>query len=214
MIRINRAVLGLLLLALPALSAGQSGQSDARIVKPEIRVGDNWTYRGAGVLSSGTDDYVTRVELSDGKTILTVSTRKGDGKEFDATYTSDWNTAVGVSGLVTKPIPQVFSFPLQIGSSRPISFEMQRPRTAMPPTLFEMTVKVAGWEDISVPAGRFRAIRIVSEGSFTRADMIRAVSVRYTYWYVPEVRRWAKLLVESPNSSTGEELLAYKLNED
>jgi hypothetical protein len=206
-----RPVLLLLFLALPALSIGQSGD---RVVKPEIRVGDSWTYRGSGVLSGGTDEYVTRVELSDGKTILAVSTRKADGKEFDSTWSTDWNPSVAVSGMVFKPVPEVFLFPLQIGSSRKVSYQMQRPRAAIPPAFYDLTVRVSDWDDIVVPAGKFRAMKVVAEGSFTRADLRGPVTTRSTFWYVPEVRRWVKYQLEMPNFSGGEELLSYKLNEN
>ena len=206
-----RAALLLLLLAVPCSGIAQP---DERVVKPEIRVGDSWTYRGTGILSPGTDEYVMRVEMSDGQTILVVSTRKGDGKEFDATYTSSWNPTVGVSGLILKPVPEYFSFPLQFGSSRTLSFEAQRPRVTTGSIQYHVTVRIAGWEEITVPAGKFRVVRIVGDGSFLLPEFPRPARVRTTYWYAPEVRRWVKFLLEASNYSSGEELLEFKLNEN
>ena len=57
----KRALLALLLIAVPILSAGQS---DARVVKPEIRVGDRWTYRSTNLLAQGTHEHETRVSFA------------------------------------------------------------------------------------------------------------------------------------------------------
>jgi hypothetical protein len=88
----------------------------------------------------------------------------------------------------------------------------------------ERQVDVIGWEDVTVPAGKFRALKIVSDGRFERtSDAMRGTS-RNVIWYVPEVRRWVKLTLENRSDSakgkvkgkgrgehTGEELVAYEL---
>ena len=74
----------LLLVAVPVLGVAQS---DAPVRRPEIRVGDSWTYRGTNILETGTHEYEVRVSFVDDKVILVVATRKSDGKEFDASYT-------------------------------------------------------------------------------------------------------------------------------
>ena len=35
-----------------------------------------------------------------------------------------------------------------------------------------------------------------------------------TYWYAPDVRRWVKSHITTPQLDASEELLSYKLNED
>ena len=98
----TRTLLALLLAAIPILSAGQS---DARIVKPEIRVGDSWTYRGTNLLGPGTHEHESRVSYVDDKVILLVSVRKSDGKEFDSSWTPEWNAVTSYSGLMYRPNP-------------------------------------------------------------------------------------------------------------
>ena len=59
-----------------AAAAGQgAAQSDARVVKPEIRKGDSWTYRGTNLLGPDTQEHVSRVSFVDDKVILLVSIR-------------------------------------------------------------------------------------------------------------------------------------------
>ena len=62
--------------------------------------------------------------------------------------------------------------------------------------------------------------KIVSEGPYQRIDNTFASGVaRNVIWYVPEVKRWVKMTLESrPQSGrgrggefTGEELVAYRV---
>jgi hypothetical protein len=207
----RRSALAFLFALLPAVSAAQS---EERVIKPEIRKGDSWTYRGRNVLENGDHTYELRVEKSDGKTILAVATRRGDEKEFDATFTAEWNPVVGVSGLIFSPPPAFFSYPMKVGDKRTLTYISSRPRGNVPPTQYESEVKVAGWEDVTVPAGKFRALKLVVEGVFFPPFSRGPAKLRIEYWYSPQVRRWVKLHVDWPSSETREELLEYKLNED
>ena len=207
----KRAVLALLLLAFPVLSAGQS---DAPVVKPEIRVGDSWTYRSTGLLSTGTDEHETRVTFADGKLILAVSTRKSDGKEFDSSWTSEWNGISSYTGWIYRPPTGILRFPLRVGDKYPINFDVLRPRVSTAAFHATGTATVAGWEWVEVPAGKFRAIKVEVEAVYRQLDAFSTHTRQYTFWYHPEVRRWVKLHAVSPAGESGEELLAYKLNED
>lgn len=207
----NRALLALLIVAVPILSAGQS---DAPVRKPEIRVGDSWTYRSTNVLGPGTDEHVTRVSFADDKVILAVSTRKSDGKEFDSSWTSEWNAVSSYTGLMYRPPTGVLRFPLRVGDKYPIKFELLRPRVSTVMSLATGTATVVGWELVEVPAGKFRAMKVEAEWTNQPFDGSRAFQQQATFWYVPEVRRWVKLQAVNPNRRLSEELLEYKLNED
>ena len=203
-----------LLLALLAFSAQSAGQTDSRVHKPEVRKGDSWTYRAKNVLDNGTDTYELKVENAVGNTILAVATRTGDEKEFDATYTAEWNTVVGVSGLIYNPPPQILAFPMQVGDTRTFKYTSSRPRTNVPPTQYESNVQVVAWEEVAVPAGKFRALKIVAEGTFFPPFSRGPAMTRTIFWYVPQVRRWVKLIFETPTIVAEEELLAYKPSEN
>lgn len=206
----TRTLLALLLAAIPILSAGQS---DAPIRRPEIRVGDSWTYRGTNLLGPGTQEHETRVSFVDDKVILAVSTRKSDGKEFDSSWTSEWNAVTSYSGRMFRPHTGLFRFPLRIGDSYEVKMEWLEPRTKGIEGISTGTVKIVGWETVEVPAGKFRAMKLETVFSIRSADG-RNPQFKGNYWYVPEVRRWVKLQVVGPGATTSEELLAYKLNED
>ena len=207
----NRTLLALLLVAVAIPSAGQS---DARVVKPEIRVGDSWTYRGTNVLGPGTQEHEARVSFADDKVILVVSTRKSDGKEFDSSWTPEWNAVTSYTGLMYRPPTGVLRFPLRVGDKYSIKFEVLRPQVSTVMSLATGTATVVGWETVEVPAGKFRAMKVEAEWTNQPFDGSRAFQQQATFWYVPEVRRWVKLQAVNPNRRLSEELLEYKLNED
>jgi hypothetical protein len=78
-------------------------------------------------------------------------------------------------------------------------------------------VKVVGWEEVTVPAGTFRALRIEAEGPFERVDMPIVGTAKEVMWYVPQVKRYVKWTFENwnvrgRNQWWGWELLDYELH--
>lgn len=120
-------------------------------------------------------------------------------------------------GRVFNPHTGWFRFPLQVGNSHKASYELIAPKTNAR-WRTERDVKVVGWEEIAVPAGRFRALKIVSEGHSQSLDnTFMSGTSRNEIWYVPEVKRWVKITLESRPKGrsggefTGEELVDYKV---
>lgn len=207
----TRVLLALLLFTVPILSAGQS---DAPVRRPEIRVGDSWTYRSTNLLAPGTHVQSTRVTFVTDKLILVVSALKSDGREYDSSYTSEWNTVTYVARNLYRPHSGLFRFPLRIGEKREVKYELLLPQSTTVESTSTGTITVVGWETVEVPAGRFRAIKIEMDSTVQPANNSASFSRRLTSWYVPDVRRWVKLQGATPRASFSEELLEYKLNED
>ena len=207
----TRTLLALLLVAVPTLSAGQS---DAPIRRPEIRVGDSWTYRSTNVIAPGTHEHETRVSFVDDKVILAVSTRKSDGKEFDSSWTSEWNAVTSYTGRMFRPHTGTLRFPLRIADKHEVKYELLRPRVNTIESSTTGAATVVGWETVEVPAGKFRAIRVELDTMIQPLDGSRAYPRQGTFWYVPDVRRWVKFQIVTPRARTSEELLEYKLNEN
>jgi hypothetical protein len=201
-----------LLLAIAVLPV--FAQDPARVVKPEIRVGDSWTYRNTNLFAQGTHTIESRVSFSDGKTILLVSTGKSDDKEVDSSWTAEWNAVRPVGDIVFRPDSGMFRFPLRVGDKYDVKYDILRPKLNRLENRTTGTVTVAGWENVEVPAGKFRALRLELDSTVETVDGTRNFRRQSTFWYVPEVRRWVKLSVTAPRLSAGEELLSYKLNED
>jgi hypothetical protein len=202
------------LLALPALCAAQA---DAPVPRPEVKVGDRWSYQRVDYDTGRVfGKYVLEVAFAGRGVIHVVKTRARKLEEGDNTFTADWN-AVSTDGRVFNPHSGLLRFPLRIGDSYSTTFDaaiLKKQGSARN----ERQVKVIGWEEVTVPAGKFRALKIVAEGHFQRLDTRSSGNARNVIWYVPEVRRWVKMVGESrplgrggAGEHTGEELLDYKL---
>ena len=182
----------LLLLALPALCAAQA---DAPVPIPEVKPGDWWVYQRMDY----DDDkprgrYEMRVVFSGRGVIQVVNTQGDHDKEVDVTFTSEWN-GVSMQGRVFYPHTGLLKFPLQVGASYKSVYEVVQTKSRAS-SKDEKEVKVVGWENITVPAGKFRALKIVAEGTFRRLDSPNSGSSRNVIWYVPEVKRWVKMISE------------------
>ena len=108
-----------------------------------------------------------------------------------------------------------FRFPLAPGAAYEAQFEARMPKKGDVHTRQRRGVSVKGWEEVVVPAGRFRALRIESEGAFQRIDKSGGGRARNVIWYAPDVRRWVKLTLEVRTRGgierSGEELVAFEL---
>lgn len=168
-----------------------------------MRAGDRWTYRSINaLLNAPGDPYEVVVTFAKSDVIQGVVTWRGESPEVDATWTGDWNAVVsategmGVFDRVGAFDPHfgLFRFPLKIGSSWKSGYELRLPRRSDLRVQHERRVRVVGYEDVVVPAGRFRALKIVAEGTYQHLGFSRrSGSTRTVAWYVPEVKRWVKL---------------------
>jgi len=205
-----------LLLMWPGLCAAQA---DAPVAKPEVKAGDRWTYRRMNYeRNQAQDTYEVHVTFAARDAIHAVITEK-DGRESDATYTSEWNEVVAPRGRVNVRDKGELQFPLRTGATYAIEWTLEEPRRQMGSGRHKRNVKVVGWEEVTVPAGRFRALKVQSEGNFWPFGSGYVGTVRDVFWYVPEVKRWVKHVHDSfrPGNRisitehSGEELVEFRI---
>jgi hypothetical protein len=192
------------------------GQDD-RVPRPIFEVGDRWTFRGVDVVGPGAEDYDLEVVRVGSDVIQVVCTRKRDAREFDATYTLEWGAAVTCSGYVNSPANAFLRFPLKPGDSHSYAYASRNPKDHDQRNEVQAKSVVRGWEQVRVPAGAFRALRIdveaqVSIPSPTGAQWLRRTS---SYWYAPSVRNYVKSTsrIQGQGRNWDTELLSYKLIE-
>ena len=182
------------------------------VVRPEVKVDDRWVYRRTDPRAKPpTIIYEARVSFVDARTIHTVVERQGGQRDSDATWTPEWNTVVGGDGSVFETQKGLLQFPLSPGRQYPAAWELRRPRTGDFHVRHERTVKVVGWEEIEVPAGKFRALKVYAEGTYRLLDRKQGDWARNTYWYVPGVKRWIKSVYQDPQLEITEELYFYRV---
>jgi hypothetical protein len=119
------------------------------------------------------------------------------GREVESMFTPEWaDVSGGGLGEVFEPPLRHFRFPLQVGARYPYAYEVVSKRGSSERTKNEGVVTIFGWEEISVPAGKFRALKIEAKGTLQRLDVRGAVWQRWAYWYVPGAKRWVKSIYE------------------
>lgn len=179
-------MLALLACATTVLGADES----APVHKPEVKVGEWWRYR---VTENPTNvpriaHGEQRVTFVGPNEILTVN--RGDR---DSVWTPEWNAlSHGGSGVTYDKPRQLFSFPLKVGAVHQARYEVVSRRGSGALSRYEDNVKVVGWEDVVVPAGKFRALKLEVTGTYQRIDTRGRGWTRKEIWYVPEVKRWVK----------------------
>jgi hypothetical protein len=220
----RRIASSLLLLAVlfPALARGD----ETRAPKPILIKGDTWTFKTLiDTPSLGRQEAVEQfiVTFANESAILGVSVRTFDGKAVESDWAWDSNlnyvatTTVGISGesnkIVYSPGRGTFRFPLKVGDKYDAAYEVitgakDYTRTAF---RFARTAQVVGWQEVTVPAGKFRALLIESDGVMTNVESGRRGTTSEKIWYSPEVRNWVKSIVNNGGAIWQYELLTYKL---
>jgi hypothetical protein len=210
---VRALILAGLLLGIPALAAAQS----EAVARPEVKVGDRWLYKHVDYRKQAAGETrEERVTFASAAAIHTVVRLFSIDGDTDATYTSSWNGVSSYDGGVITPHGGTLRFPLRVGDSYPADFENRRPRRGGFYVTHKRTARVIGWEDVEVPAGRFRALRIEVEGTFQRHDRDFTGKTRSVIWYVPSIKRWVKWTYEDSNQrgpvdAWGDELIDFKV---
>ena len=189
-----------------------AAQPDAAVARPEVKVDDRWVYRHTDKRRKPPSAiYELRVSFVDSRAIHAVVEQQGRRRETDATWTPEWYAVVAPDEGVVEVEKGMFQFPLAPGRQYSAAWEMRRPRAGAFHVRHERKVNVVGWEDIEVPAGKFRALKVQADGHFRRFDRIASDEARNTYWYVPQVKRWVKHVYQDVNLEVVEELYFYRV---
>lgn len=190
-------------------------QGDA-VERPQVRAGDHWAYRYTEYAPASRTTIVdSEVTYADDRAIHLVASDIAGVKDVDVTYTSEWNLVASRRSGIYEPHAGMLRFPLRPGDSWPSRYRITFPREDYS-TEQDRIAKVEGWEDVQVPAGKFRALKVVAEGSSKRSDRPLWGYVREVMWYAPQVKRFVKWTYEagSPravNRSFEYELVDYRL---
>lgn len=159
-----------------------------RAQKPEWQVGDEWTYRVVGTGYPWSERVrdgalqvwrVDRREVVDGEPVYVVKRANPEkGLVAEEMYAAkDLNPKKMILGpeRVFTPPMQMFPWPLETGKRWQVDC-MCRIGT----NVFEVRgpAWVEGYEEVTVPAGTFKAFKVVATSS----------TKEFTYWYAPEVK--------------------------
>ena len=203
-------------LVLLACLAFPAPAQDAVVPRPEVKAGDRWMYRKINLFNNEQIGRPNFTVAFANKDVINVVLMRGY-QEVDATFTAEWNVVNDPNAGVYNPHSGLLKFPLRVGASYPARYQITRPRQGAFRVKLEVQMKVVGWEDVKVPAGTFRALKVEGNGSYQRQDVSGNGQNRFAIWYVPEVKRWVKWTFEStdfrgqPFQRETDELVDYKL---
>lgn len=177
--------------------------------KPNLKVGDRWVFKTTNLFSN---EETSRYEQK-------ITEVKEDEVKLDQTTISSRNAAsVGRvlhrkadQSTLTYSNPRIFegkyvflAFPLEVGKTWKNEYKWKR--TDSGTTSFSSPVKVEGWEEVQVPAGKFKALKVVHSGYYSAQSSGNSWSgsIIETAWYAPEVKRFVKY--ESIDTPQGDQI--------
>lgn len=167
-----------LALSLPATAARAADPE--RIDKPAAQVGTGWRLRIA--------DGMTKVPISE------VSYRIGAVTADEVQILNESDEVFGVldaagyavkraGDIVFEPPLQRARYPMAPGDRWQSAYNYNSPQCGA--TQATLAFKAVAWDDVTVPAGKFRALRVESEG--TLRNGCGSNRQTHKHWYVPDL---------------------------
>jgi hypothetical protein len=151
---------------------------------PTLAPGDTWTYRVRDLLGQTERRVTMGVKEIRGTEVLWKDGARGDllGNFTRARLNDVWRKFT--------PSTQLYVFPLNPGAKFSLAaleeFEGQGKSFD-----HEITFHVVGEEDVTTPAGTFRAVKLVRTLRWTQREKPANSGVNtYTYWYSGQAKRW------------------------
>jgi hypothetical protein len=181
-----------------------SSSQEQCIAKPDFRVGDRWVYRRINIFNgeelSRYEDKVTEVGDIQIKVDRTTLSAK-DGKDIGQVgkVTADRSTWTTPNSRRYDGNYVALAFPLEVGKTWKNEYKWRRSDSGT--TNFLSPVKVEGWEEVTVPAGKFRALKVVHSGHYSARNNSYSWSgtTAETFWYAPEIRKFVKYeMIDQP----------------
>jgi hypothetical protein len=185
--------------------AAVADSDKAQIAKPTLRTGDVWVDRIQG------SDREFRIEnIHDGT--MDVSFWGTEMTTDDALNVIVYRSLTQASSEPSKSDkPEIwFAFPLYPGKTWEDTFNWELLGAAPAKGKGGDRGTVLGWEDVTVPAGTFHALKVVVSSRFYGAGGYND-DATLTFWYAPEVNRFVKFdYRDTYDGAVLAELVSYK----
>jgi len=197
---------------------------------PNVKPGDRWISKN--ITEKGNNGWIENhreyTVIRNTPTSILLSIKEVGSKlpADEQLVGSDWSIFRNINGqesVISRP----FNFPLDQGKSWNIDYTEDHPSKGRKSQQIRLNYRVVGWEDIEVPAGKFKAMKIEAEGNWkaelepsvtattgtkagpnglttivqTDKEFQKAITGRLykAFWYVPSVKRFVKIIEEDFN---------------
>lgn len=172
-------------------------QSVPPVEKPDLKVGDRWVFRSVDLWKNEeTSKFEFKVTGTNGDNIeldqTTIASKTSASVGRVSKRKADLSSWTFVTSLVSGKY-LALAFPLEVGKTW--EYEYSFKTRAGGTNARKMPAKVEAWEEVQVPAGKFKTLRVAHSGyySYVRNDGKSWIgSVSEIFWYAPEVRRFVK----------------------
>lgn len=212
--------------AMAACAAMTSSAWAGELDQPRYAPGDAWVFRDdteKGQATHQSLDEATIIRTTSDSVLVSIKTVGSAQAPREQMFGKDWSRFRSVNGeetIVNRPL----AFPLAIGKTWRVDYTEMNPNPQHLREHFTHNYRVVGWEEVTVPAGTFKALKIESKGVWTADIGARTVSnalvlknnqnavvianknniaaktatgrLYKAFWYVPSVKRWVKSLEE------------------
>jgi len=171
-----------------------------KVEAPIWNVGDKWIFTGGSVWEVvDSDESTYTIKSSDLKTSRIYRIYIRDKSSLNILYSIEGEKRKEYKGAHKR----LLNFPLEIGKTWKDRFVSRARRSGIgdPENMYFETFTVLGWEDITVEAGKFRAIKI----EYTQEGMggARNWQGKAWFWYSPDVKYLVKCQYEKNPVWTG-----------
>lgn len=170
----------------PSPPGGAAGKprSVPASVPPSLAPGDTWTYRVRDLLGQTERQRTMSVKEVRGTEVFWKDGAKSDllGNFTRAKVNEAWRTFT--------PSSQLYVFPLNAGAKFTLA-AVEQVEDQSRSFDHDITFTVMGEEEVTVPAGTFRAVKIVRTLKWTQREKPDVTGVNtFTYWYSGQAKRW------------------------
>ena len=148
-------------------SASRLDAADSPVAPPAFKAGDTWVFDQTD--EHGQTGFQQRrvdlaIERLDDETMMLGIKLDGAPTAFeDHLVGTDWSQRRVVDGQETTTT-RPFSFPMAVGQTWTIDYVDTTRRGPQTSDHVHRTYKVVGWEDVTVPAGTFHALKVEARG--------------------------------------------------
>ena len=173
---------------------GVLASAEESIKSPEYVSGDAWTFK---MIEWGRDEWKDRI----------VTTGRSNENSFEIQTERTWAKKEGnetkqlfirletidffdLDRQMLQGSRANIRFPIYLGQRWDWSYAVMSRRPGAGEIKLDYRAKVDRWEDVEVPAGKFKAIRIVHDGRYLMNE--GSSTVQEIFWYSPEVKHFVK----------------------
>lgn len=178
--------------ALPAIAA-QASRSGLP------RVGDTWAYRYIdGWRPSAKASFTHVVTEVDGNSVIERISSQIDGRITSNESRTTSSLELRAHAMGQNRVRELTAFGTALGSLRPgehiADIKVNEEQAAGMTGQWQASLQAIAEEDLIVPAGRFRALKLLVRGLRPVPRSVEGVPYKFdmVVWYVPEIRRIAK----------------------